>query len=331
MENKKKKAIIAAQSWVQDQVIRIEENGASVKIIPARIDSVFMQEISAADALIVGILPIPRQVMEKAPDLAVIAVQGVGYNTVDLPAADEFGIVVTNTPMVNSDAVAEFTLGLMLAITRRIPQGWAEMTAGGWNRLKFSGTELRGKTLGLLGFGQIGRRVGKLGAAFGMEVLAWDQIADENIFRETGARQVTKDLAIQRADILSLHLPLTRETRDIIGARELAMMKPTSFLINTARGGLVNRDALMKVLDEGKLCGAAIDVFEQEPPEDRMLIEHPKILVTPHIGGFTEEARYRMGMTAADQVVHALRGEKPPCQVNYPQNPRYEKFYTSPP
>jgi len=331
VENKKRKAIIAAQSWVQDQVIRIEENGASVKIIPARIDSAFMQEISAADALIVGILPIPRQVMEKAPDLAIIAVQGVGYNTVDLPAADEFGIVVTNTPMVNSDAVAEFTFGLMLAITRRIPQGWAEMTEGGWNRLKFSGTELRGKTLGLLGFGQIGRRVGKLGTAFGMEVLAWDQILDEKVFKEAGAEPVSKEWVIQQADILSLHLPLTPETRNIIDNRELAMMKPTSYLINTARGGLVNRDALMKALDGGRLLGAAIDVFEQEPPEDRILIEHPKILVTPHIAGFTEEARYRMGMTAADQVVHALRGEKPPCQVNHPQNPRYEKFYTSPP
>ncbi|OGP97052.1 MAG: hypothetical protein A2Z51_01360 [Deltaproteobacteria bacterium RBG_19FT_COMBO_52_11] len=117
----------------------------------------------------------------------------------------------------------------------------------------------------------------------------------------------------------------------IIDNRELAMMKPTSFLINTARGGPVNRGPLMKALDEGKLRGAAIDVFEQEPPQDRILIEHPKILVTPHIGGFTEEARYRMGMAAADQVAYALRGEKPPYQVNNPQNPRYEKFYTLPP
>jgi D-3-phosphoglycerate dehydrogenase len=331
MENRKRKAIIAALSWFQDQVIRIEETGATVKVIPDRIDSFFGEEIATADALIVGILPISGQVMEKASNLAIIAVQGVGYNTVDLRAADEFGIVVTNTPMVNSNAVAEFTLGLMLAITRRIPQGWAEMINGGWNRLNFSGTELKGKTLGILGFGQIGRRVGKLGTAFGMEVLAWDQVLDENVFKEAGAKPVSKEWAIQQADILSLHLPLTRETRDIIGARELAMMKPTSFLINTARGGLVNRDALMKALDEGILLGAAIDVFEQEPPQDRVLIEHPKILVTPHIAGFTEEARYRMGITAADQVVHALRGEKPPCQVNDPQNPRYEKLYTSPP
>jgi D-3-phosphoglycerate dehydrogenase len=331
MKNRKRKAIIAALSWFQDQVIRIEETGASVKVIPDRIDSIFWEEIAAADALIAGILPIPRQVMEKASNLAIIAVQGVGYNTVDLRAADEFGIVVTNTPMVNSDAVAEFTLGLMLAITRRIPQGWAEMINGGWNRLNFSGTELKGKTLGLLGFGQIGRRVGKLGKAFGMEVLAWDQILDENVFKEAGAKPVSKEWAIRQADILSLHLPLTPETRNIIDNRELAMMKPTSFLINTARGGLVNRDPLMKALDEGKLRGAAIDVFEQEPPQDRILIEHPKILVTPHIGGFTEEARYRMGMTAADQVAHALRGKKPPYQVNSPPNPRYEKFYTSPP
>lgn len=331
MKNRKRKAIIAALSWFQDQVIRIEETGASVKVIPDRIDSFFGEEIATADALIVGILPISSQVMEKASNLAIIAVQGVGYNTVDLRAADEFGIVVTNTPMVNSNAVAEFTVGLMLAITRRIPQGWAEMINGGWNRLNFSGTELKGKTLGILGFGQIGRRVGKLGTAFGMEVLAWDQILDENVFKEAGAKPVSKEWAIQQADILSLHLPLTPETRNIIDNRELAMMKPTSFLINTARGGLVNRGPLMKALDEGKLRGAAIDVFEQEPPQDRILIEHPKILVTPHIGGFTEEARYRMGMAAADQVAHALRGEKPPYQVNNPQNPRYEKFYTSPP
>jgi D-3-phosphoglycerate dehydrogenase len=268
MEKRKWKAIIAALSWFQDQVIRIEETGATVKVIPDRIDSFFGEEIATADALIVGILPISGQVMEKASNLAIIAVQGVGYNTVDLRAADEFGIVVTNTPMVNSNAVAEFTLGLMLAITRRIPQGWAEMINGGWNRLNFSGTELKGKTLGILGFGQIGRRVGKLGTAFGMEVLAWDQILDENVFKEAGAKPVSKEWAIQQADILSLHLPLTPETRNIIDNRELAMMKPTSFLINTARGGLVNRDPLMKALDEGKLRGAAID--PRDPPHRRV-------------------------------------------------------------
>jgi len=323
MSQRERNTIIAAASWYPDQVKLIEGLGATVKVLPDRIDDQFLKEIETAEALIVGILHIPRQVLERAPRLHIVAVQGVGYNTVDWQAAEELGIIVTNTPRVNSAAVAEFTFGLILAQVRRIPQAWNELVKGGWDRLRFSGMELGGKTLSILGFGEIGRRVAKLGTAFGMEVLVWSRTLDGRVLQEAGARPAAKDQAIAQADILTLHLPLTAATKNIIGPQELAMMKPYSFLINTARAGLVNNDALIEALNNKKIAGAAIDIFEPEPPVDRSLIEHPKILTTPHIGGFTEEARYRMCMASAEQVVFALQGKIPPYAVNAPENPRY--------
>jgi len=323
MNRGKRKAIIAALSWNQDQVKLIENIGVTVKVIPDRVDALFREEVRDAEALIVGLPPIGRQTMENAPNLMIIACQGVGFSHVDLEAANQLGILVTNTPGVNSDTMAEYTLGLILAIVRRIPHGWVEMVKGGWDRSKYVGTELRGKRLSVLGFGQIGRRVSKMGAALGMKVLAWSRTISEKDFADAGAQPVSKDQAISQADILSLHLTLNKETRNIISSPELAMMKPTAFLINTARGGLVDNEALLRALDSGALAGAAIDVFEQEPPADRRLIEHPRVLTTPHLGALTEEARYRMCIAAAEQVVHALRAEKPPYTVNNPQNPRY--------
>jgi len=327
MNQRKRKAIIAALSWNQDQVKLIENIGVAVKVIPDRVDALFYEEVRNAEALIVGLPPITRQAMENAPILMIIACQGVGYSHVDLEAANHLGILVTNTPGVNSDTMAEYTLGLILAIVRHIPHGWMEMVKGGWGRGKFSGMELKGKTLSILGFGQIGRRVSKLGGALGMKVLAWSRTISLKDFQEAGAEPVSKDQAISQADILSLHLTLNQETRNIISSPELAMMKPTAFLINTARGGLVDNEALLRALDSGALAGAAIDVFEQEPPTDRRLIEHPKVLTTPHLGALSEEARYRMCVAAAEQVVHALRGVRPPHTVNNPKNPRYLQLY----
>jgi len=327
MNQRKRKAIIAALSWNQDQVKLVENIGVAVKVIPDRVDALFHEEVRNAEALIVGLPPITRQMMENAPFLKIIACQGTGVSHVDLDAANQLGILVTNTPGVNSDTVAEFTLGLILAIVRHIPHGWMEMVKGGWGRGKFSGTELKGKTLSILGFGQIGRRVSKLGAALGMKVLAWSRTISLKDFQEAGAEPVSKDQAISQADILTLHLTLNKETQNIIGTQELAMMKPTAFLINTARGGLVDNEALLRALNSGALAGAAIDVFEQEPPNDRRLIEHPKVLTTPHLGALTEEARYRMCVAAAEQVVFALKGERPPYTINNPQSPRYLQQY----
>jgi D-3-phosphoglycerate dehydrogenase len=323
MEERKKKAVISAASWLPEQVKLLEDAGVIVKVIPDQVDELFLSEVRGAEALILGLPPVTRQIMESAPRLTIIACQGVGFNHVDVNAASDLGILVTNTPGINSDTVAEFTFGLILALARQIPQAWAEMIKGGWRRPEFWGMELQGKTLGVIGLGQIGRRVSQLGVAFGMKVLGVDPHIPEQDFRSAGADMVSMDQAVSQADVLTLHVPLTGETRKIIGARELARMKPEAFLINTARGGLVDEKALLQVLDGGMLAGAALDVFEVEPPVGRAIVQHPKVLSTPHLGGLTGGARYRMCLAAAEQVACALRGEKPPYAVNNPNNPRY--------
>ncbi len=323
MDHNKKKVLISSTSHHPDQIKYLESEGAVVKIIPDRVNDLFFSEVRDSDALIVGLPPITRQVMEKAPRVVVVARHGVGYDSVDVPTATELGIVVTNTPGVNADAVAEFTYGAILAMVRQIPQGLAEMKKGGWRPPQYWGMDLRGKTLGIIGLGRIGSRVSKIGRAFGMKVLACDPYIGERDFQDAGAQPVSRDQVVSQADFLTLHTPLTEETRKMIGQQELARMKRTAYLVNTSRGGVVDDDALIEALDKGMITAAAIDVFEEEPPEDRRVVEHPKVLATPHLAGLTTEAMYRMFMGASEQVVLALKGQKPSNAVNEPKNPRY--------
>ena len=323
MDLARKKVIVTTNSFYGARVKLLEEKGAEVQFLPDRADDRFLSEIGTAHALIPGLTPVTSQIMEKAPCLVIVAAHGVGYNNIDLQAADEMGILVTNIPGVNADAVAEFTFGLILALIRRIPHAWEEMRRGGWRLPEFWGFDLRGKTLSIIGLGRIGSRVSKLGVAFGMEVLACDPYLPDQDFREAGAKPVSRQEAISRADFLTLHTPLTEETRMMIGSRELPLMKKTALLINTARGGIVDDRALVKALDQGILAGAGVDVFETEPPPDPTLRSHPKIISTPHIAGLSDEARYRMSRGASERVACALRGERPPDVVNEPRNPRY--------
>ncbi len=321
-----KKTVIATNSWFGNQITLLEEQGVEVRLLPDRIDEFFLEEMKTAHALIPGLLSVSRAVLENSPQLVIVAAHGVGHNNIDILAADELGIVVTNIPGVNSDAVAEFSFGLILALIRHIPSFLEEMKKGGWRRPEFWGMELRGKTLSIIGLGRIGRRVSKLGNAFGMKVLSYDPYIPEQSFRDAGAQPVSREEAISQADFLTVHVPLTEETRNMIDTRELAMMKKTALLINTARGGIVNEGALVKALDQGGISGAGIDVFEEEPPQDRSLATHPKVISSPHIAGLSNEARYRMSRGAAERVAHALKGERPPDVVNHPQNPRYRKM-----
>lgn len=318
-----KKTVIATNSWFGKQITLLEERGVEVRLLPDRADESFLEEMKTAHALIPGLLSVSRPVLENSPHLVIVAAHGVGYNNVDILAADELGIVVTNIPGVNSDAVAEFSFGLILALIRHIPSFLEEMKRGGWRRPEFWGMELRGKTLSIIGLGRIGSRVSKLGNAFGMKILACDPYVPEQGFQDAGAQPVSRDEAISQADFLTLHVPLTEETRNMIDTRELAMMKKTALLINTARGGIVNEVALVKALDQGRISGAGIDVFEEEPPQDRRLAAHPKVISSPHIAGLSNEARYRMSRGAAERVAFALQREMPPDVVNHPQNPRY--------
>ena len=322
----KRKVVIATASWHQDEVTMLEEAGAAVKVIPDKADEIYRSEINSSDALIVGLPPVTRQLMEDSPRLMIVARHGVGYDNLDLKAATELGIMATNTPGVNSDAVAEFTYGLLLAFIRQIPHSWELMRGGGWRKPQnLEAVEIRGKTLGIIGLGRVGSRVSKLGNAFGLKVLACDPYLNEQDFKNAGAQRVSKEEAIRQADYLTLHTPLSDETRKMIGAKELAMMKKSALLINTSRGEVVDEHALIDAVNQGVIAGAALDVFKDEPPKDRTIATHPKILVTAHLAGLTQEAMYRTFIAAATQVIHALKGERPPYALNEPKNPRYLK------
>ena len=320
----KKKVIIATASWHQDEVRMVEEAGAGVKIIPDKADDSYRSEINSADGLIVGLPPVARELLEDSPRLMIVARHGVGYDNVDVKAATELGIVVTNTPGVNSDAVAEFTYGLLLAYIRQIPHSWELMRGGGWRKPQnLEAVDIRGKTLAIIGLGRVGSRVSKIGNAFGLKVLACDPYISEQDFKNAGAQRVSREEAIRQADYLTLHTPLSDETRKMIGARELSMMKRSAILINTSRGEVVDEDALIEAAEKGTIAGAALDVFKDEPPKDKKIATHPRILVTAHLAGLTKEAMYRTFIAAGTQVVHALKGEKPPYALNEPKNPRY--------
>ena len=325
MGRNKKKVIVLTGSWYWEKVDLLEKNGIDVKKVPDGREDLFYAEAQDAHAIVPGLNTITRPMMEKSPKLLIIAAHGVGYNNVDLEAANDLGILVTNVPGANSDAVAEFTFGFMLTLVRHFPHTWEEMKRGGWRRPEFWGTELRGKTLGIIGLGQIGRRVSRLGVAFGMKVLANDPYIPKKNFGDAGAEAGEKERVISHADFLTLHTPLTDETRGLISKKELSQMKPSAFLINTARGGIVDEEALLECLSKGGIAGAALDVFEKEPPEDRTLALHPRVLCAPHIAGLTNEARFQLGMGASERILFALRGEMPPNVVNQPKNPRYLK------
>ncbi len=322
----KRKVVIATASWHRDEVKMVEEAGAAVKIIPDKADDLYRSEVNSADGLIIGLPPVTRQLMERSPRLIIVARHGVGYDNVDVRAATDLGIVVTNTPGVNSDAVAEFTYGLLLAFIRQIPHSWELMRGGGWRKPQnLDAVDIRGKTLGIIGLGRIGSRVSKIGNAFGLKVLACDPYITDQDFKNAGAQRVSREEAIRQADYLTLHTPLSDETRKMIGTRELTMMKKSALLINTSRGEVVDEDALIEAVDKGLIAGAALDVFKDEPPKDKKLTAHPRILVTAHLAGLTKEATYRTFIAAATQVVHALKGEKPPYALNEAKNPRYLK------
>jgi D-3-phosphoglycerate dehydrogenase len=322
----KRKVVMATASWHQDEVRMVEEAGALVNIIPDKADDLYRSEVNSADGLIVGLPPVTRQLLENSPRLMIVARHGVGYDNVDLKAATDLGIVVTNTPGVNSDAVAEFTYGLLLAFIRQIPHSWELMRGGGWRKPQnLEAVDIRGKTLGIIGLGRIGSRVSKIGNAFGLKVLACDPYITEQDFKNAGAQRVSREEAICQADYLTLHTPLSDETRKMIGAKEFSMMKKSALLINTSRGEVVDEDALIEAAEKGTIAGAALDVFKEEPPKDKSIATHPRILVTAHLAGLTREAMYRTFIAAATQVAHALKGEKPPFALNEPKDPRYLK------
>ncbi|MGZ5375746.1 MAG: phosphoglycerate dehydrogenase, partial [Solirubrobacterales bacterium] len=245
--------------------------------------------------------------IEKAERLKAIGRAGTGVDNVDIEAATRRGIVVANAPEANSIAAAEHTLALMLALCRDVPRAHASLAAGKWERSEFGGTELYGKTLGVAGFGRIGQLVAKRAAAFEMEVIGYDKFVTPERFRELGVEGVaTPEELFERSDFITLHLPKTPETEDWINAESIAKMRDGARIVNCARGELVDLDALQGGLESGKLAGAALDVFPEEPPEPHPLFERDDVVITPHLGASTAEAQDRAGVVTAEQVSAAL-------------------------
>ena len=266
--------------------------------------------VPGCDGYIAGLDAIDRAVLEAADRLKVIARYGVGVDNVDLEAAREKGIVVTNTPGANSVSVAELTVGLILSLARPIHAASTATKAGGWPRMR--GLTLEGKVVGLFGFGAIGKQVAQRLAGFDCTVLAYDPVPDEETAQAARVQLRPRVEVIREADFLSLHCPVTPETRGMVNASFLGQMKAGAFLINTARGELVDETALHAALRAERLRGAALDVFAQQPPdEDNPLLALPQVIATPHLGSHTDGATNAMGWGALRECLAVLRGEQP--------------------
>ena len=254
-----------------------------------------------------------------APRLGVVGVASVGTDRVDLAAATRGGVMVINAPTGNTIAAAEHTMALMLALLRQIPAADASVRRGEWERARFIGAELRHRTLGIIGLGKIGKAVARRAAAFEMRVLAHDPFMTAEQADENAARLVGLPELLGRADVITVHVPLTAQTRGLIGEGQIGAMKPGAVLLNVARGGLVDEAALATALTEGRLAGAAIDVFSAEPmAADNPLREAPNTILTPHLGASTSEAQGRVGVEMAEQLIMALSGVVPPYALNAP-------------
>jgi D-3-phosphoglycerate dehydrogenase len=264
--------------------------------------------LEGAHAIMVrGATKVTAEVLRNTSTLKLVVRAGTGLDNVDVAVAKERGVQVRNTPAANAISVAELTFGLLLALERHLAHAAADMRVGKWEKTKYMGRELNGKTLGLAGFGRIGRDVATRARAFGMTVVASDPLLPSWPAGFEWARRTTLDELLPDVDYLSLHLPLTGETRDMIGAAQLARMRKDAVIVNCARGGVVDEHALFEALERGEIRGAALDVFAKEPPGESPLLALPNVIATPHIGASTAEAQARAGVEAADIVIEALK------------------------
>jgi len=274
-----------------------------------------LEVVPEVAGLIVGLDPVTPRVFQEATNLRVVAKHGVGVDNIAIEEATRRGIVVANAPGSNDQAVAEFTWGLILALARSLPEAIKRMEKREWGRVL--GVEVAGKTLGVLGTGRIGKKVARFGGCFGMQVLAYDKVEDGELKERFGVRYVSLFAILRESDFLAVHLPLTPETRGMLGKKELEMMKESAYLINTARGGIVDETALFEALQRKKIRGAAIDVYSLEPPWESPLLALDNVICTPHTASDSFEALCRMDEMAAENVIRVLQGREPLFSVNF--------------
>jgi D-3-phosphoglycerate dehydrogenase len=291
---------------------------AGCEVMPNKVGRAYraaelMELLAGKDAIITGTDELTAKVINSADRLKTIAKHGVGLETIDLEAARARGIVVSATPGAIHESVADLTLALVLALARSIIPAHLSTRAGGWK--PFFGMELKGKTLGIVGLGRIGKAVCDRARAFGMTVIAHDPCPDEGFSAGRGVEYVSLKTLLAKSDVVTLHAPADEAAAPLIGRAELAAMKKSAFLINTARGKLVDEDALLSALREGRLAGAGLDTFMNEPPAGSALLELENVVLTPHQGGRTIDGQRRMGEMTIENCLKALRGEPPVHQV----------------
>ena len=311
--------ILVSDRIAEDGNAILRSSGAEVDVRLDLSAKELVKVISRYDGLIVrSQTKVTSEVIEAGTKLQVVGRAGVGVDNIDLQSATEKGVVVVNAPTGNVVSAAEHALGLMLCLSRNIPQANAALKAGRWERSRFVGVELRAKTLGIVGLGQVGSELARRAHGLEMDVLAFDPFVPEERARVLGLDLVSLEELLERSDFVSLHTTLTDKTADLIGEAELRRMKPTARIINAARGGLIDEEALARALEEGRLGGAALDVFAEEPFKEHPLLKSERVVMTPHLGASTEEAQERVAVNVAEQVVAVLKGEPARYAVNAP-------------
>jgi D-3-phosphoglycerate dehydrogenase len=276
-----------------------------------------LRSLADAHAILVrSATQVDAEALASAPQLKVIARAGVGLDNVDIKAATAAGVMVVNAPTSNIISAAELTVGHILSLARHIPQAHNALAQGQWKRSKYTGTELYEKTIGIIGLGRIGALITARLQAFGTTIVAYDPYVTSARAQQLGVQLVTLDELLERSDFISIHMPKTPETTGMISTDQLALMKPTAYIVNVARGGLIDEDALHEALVAGTIAGAGLDVFVSEPPTNDALLSLPNIIVTPHLGASTDEAQEKAGVSVARSVRLALGGELVPDAVN---------------
>src|SRR5438128_9692858 len=322
--------ILVADPLAEDGLERLRRAG-EVTVVSKLEESELIRRIPDFDALVVrSETRVTAPVIEAGRNVGVVGRAGVGVDNIDVTAATRKGILVVNAPRGNIVAAAEHTMALLFALARWVPQADASVRRGEWTRARFVGVEVRGKTLGVVGLGNVGSEVAKRAHGLEMDVIAYDPVVSVERAELFNVALVTLGELLERADFITVHVPLVESNRNLIGAAELARMKPTARLINTARGGIVDEAALLAALESGRLAGAAADVFEKEPPGENRLFTLPNFIATPHIGASTAEAQVSVAFDVAEEVAAVLAGDLPRFAVNAPALPPEELAFLRP-
>ena len=304
---------------IDEDGIKMLKNIGEVDVAIGLTKDELLRRSQDVDVLVVrSSTKVTADIINVAKNLKVIARAGVGIDNIDVNVATKRGILVVNAPDSSSIAVAEHVIGLILALARKIVASHLSLKEKKWEKSKFLGTELSGKILGIIGLGRIGTQVATRAKALGLKLFAFDPYITEKVAEDLGVKLVDFETLLKESDIVTIHVPLTPETKYLIGERELSLMKKSAWLINTSRGGVIDEKALYKALQEGKIGGAALDVFETEPPFESPLLKLENVIVTPHIGGLTEEAQHSAAIAIVSEIENVLQGKPARNVVNMP-------------